>query len=512
MSGVSQLARPKFWEDKRLVVIDTETTGLQASARILSIAIYVVENGTTVESWSTLINPGTFIGATHIHGLDATKLANAKAFPVFADKVRGLLTSSPRKTYLTGHNVVFDAARLAYEFRLLGEEPPAMYLLDTKRLAPAVGIGTASSGLAEFAAALGVANPAPHEANADALVTREVILRSIDKLIDQGITDLDIYAVWPSKSSASDDERTYDLEPEHLALHSAALSIPKVRREALGQCLAWQCPELNRRIEDGVTNAATARELLAWAIEQLGDRSLSRYQLGLLADGAVRTMFGRRDLLVNAKPDLMLSNTLELLGAYSKWDQCDSDDKCDRCLVGKEWNCRFLKVPRNAVWSMLYTKYDQVPLDVARKYLFGTQQKPLGVLCSYTKLSKLCGDAALRGAVVAARTMRSLGDGERALVAVRALWKKGWRTPGLTEIYAALEEDNFAGIERVEALRKACAICDEGLAVAGSGWSSWDKVEARRGRLARSIDKVEAKPFANPYNQRPAHPTRFVRP
>ncbi len=121
-------------------------------------------------------------------------------------------------------------------------------------------------------------------------------------------------------------------------------------------------------------------------------------------------------------------------------------------------------------------------------------------------------DAALRGAVVSARVMRSGGEGARALIAVTALWNLGWRSAGLTEIYASLLEDNFDKADRLEALGSAYEVCVEGLEYIDSASSGWDRVEARRGRLARSIEKSEAKPFANPYNQRPPHPTRFVRP
>ena len=80
-----------FWDDARFAVIDTETTGLHDSARILSVAIYCLENESTAESWSTLINSGEY-GATHIHNLDATKLARAKPFAHHADRIRNLLT------------------------------------------------------------------------------------------------------------------------------------------------------------------------------------------------------------------------------------------------------------------------------------------------------------------------------------------------------------------------------------------------------------------------------------
>jgi len=58
-----------MWARTRLVVLDTETTGLHSTARVIAIAIYVVENDVTIDSWSALINPGGRIGAGHIHHL-----------------------------------------------------------------------------------------------------------------------------------------------------------------------------------------------------------------------------------------------------------------------------------------------------------------------------------------------------------------------------------------------------------------------------------------------------------
>lgn len=505
------LVERQLWEKTRLVVIDAETTGLQRSSRILAFAAYVVENGVTVESWSTLINPGTHIGATEIHHLDPAKLATAKSFPVYANRIRKLLTSSTKTTFLTGHHVSFDAGRLRYEYELLGEDPPPMLLLDNKRLAPAAGVGSHNSSLEDLAGAFGLTNPAPHEANADALTTREVTLRVINLLIDVGVSDLTPLSVLSSKATGSEREENFDLSPEHLALHEQPATSQAAREEALDQCLEWSCPELNRRIEDGLTNAASARSLFAWSLSRIETPGLSRFRLGLLVSGALRTMTGHRDALANPKPAKMLDNTLTFLGAYHQWTRCDASDQCDRCTVGKTERCRFVKAPNNAVWSAMYSSDDQVPLAVARKYLYGAAKKPLGAGSWYEQIRALNPDAALRGAVVAARTLRSLGYGDEALVAVKALWSRRLRTPGLTEMYAALEEDNLGGATRLVSLRGALRVCDIGLKT-GTGKPGWERVTSRRARLERRMAAVEKPPFLKPYNQRPAHTKRFATP
>ncbi|NNN08337.1 MAG: 3'-5' exonuclease [Acidimicrobiaceae bacterium] len=500
-----------LWRQTRLVVIDVETTGLQATSRMLAFAAYIVENGATIESWSTLMNPGTHIGATKIHSLTPEKLAGAKSFQVHSEKIRRTLTSSSKTTFVTGHNVSFDAERLVYEFRLLGEEPPPMLLLDNSTLAPATGVGTANSSSEKLAATFGLLNPAAHEANADAITTREVTLRVIDLLIDAGVSDLTPYAMMPRKRFTFDDEPDYELTPEHEALHALPLTKQAERENALAQCLALSCPVLNRRIEDGVTDGASARSLIKWSIEQIGRPGLTRYQVGLLMSGALRAMNGRRDLLVRPKPDLMLHNARALLNSYPRWEACTDDDQCDRCASGRPYLCRFFRTPINAVWSAMYNSEEQVPLNVAMKYLYGAAKTPLGASSWYSQLRALHPYAAVRGASRAARTLATLHRVGQAIEATEALWATELHTPGLTALYATLVEESMTQGERDTALRRALAICDEGLA-GNIGERPWHSVEARRERLARRLAVAESSPFKHPYNQRPPHRSRFVRP
>ena len=514
MSTTEEFTRRQLWSQTRLVVIDTETTGLESDARILSIALFIVENGVTVNSWSSLVNPGGHIGATHIHGLDATKLANAKNFATYAKPIRTLLRSDARTTYLVGQNVGFDVGRLTYEYELLGQEVPAMLLLDTKRLGPLVGVGSWSNTLSDFAAALGLSNPAPHDATADALTVREVVLRFIEKLINTGVSDLAPYAVRPSERVAREEDDTtsaLDLTPEHWALHVEPL-VDKAKREGtLAQCLAWSCPILHRRIEDGITDAASARSLLDWSLKQLARRDLSRFQRGLLVAGALRAIRGRRQLLVKPKPDLMANSAQRVLATEPYWRQCAEEDQCDKCAKAKADDCRFVVTPTRLMWVTLFTKDDQVPLAVAEKYLFGISVRPIGKGSTYEQFRALHADAALRGAVVAARTLRSLGQGSRALTAVKALWGKGLRGPGLTELFAAIEEGNPSRGLLTAAIERARDVCDEGLSTRREN-ENWSGIEDRRVRLERRLNRTAKALPKNPRNTRPPHRTRFVRP
>lgn len=274
---------------------------------------------------------------------------------------------------------------------------------------------------------------------------------------------------------------------------------------------------LHRRIEDGVTNAASARSLLDWSVAQLSRSDLNRYQLGLLAAGALRVIRGRRELLVNPKPDLMVTSALRVLSARPSWELCEEGeegeegDQCDKCASAKPGNCRFVITPQRLVWAAMYSKDDQVPQAVAATYLFGAATKPLGKASTYERFRELHPEAALRGAVVATRTLRSLHQGSRALVAVKALWSSGLHTPGLTEVYAAIEEDNPSGGALTEALERAKDVCEEGLTSAVEG-EDWECVESRLGRLRRRLRRAAQPPPANPRNTRAPHQARFVLP
>jgi hypothetical protein len=117
----------------------------------------------------------------------------------------------------------------------------------------------------------------------------------------------------------------------------------------------------------------------------------------------------------------------------------------------------------------------------------------------------------MRGASRAARTLATLHHRRQAIEATKALWATEIHTPGLTSLYAELEEESLAHDERIAALARALAICDEGL-VGNAGVREWANVESRRTRLTRRIAAVQAPPFEHPYNQRPPHKSRFLRP
>lgn len=103
----------------RVVVVDTETTGVYASDRVVEVAIVTVAlTGEVVDEWHSLIDPERDVGPTWLHGISPSMLIGA---PTFED-VAGAIAARLQDAVLVAHNVAFDARMLQAEYRRLGVE------------------------------------------------------------------------------------------------------------------------------------------------------------------------------------------------------------------------------------------------------------------------------------------------------------------------------------------------------------------------------------------------------
>lgn len=99
-------------------ILDTETTGLGASDRIVEIALvtYDAERRKVVDEFDTLVNPMRDIGPTNIHGLTPSMVSAAPTFaeiaPSLAERLDGAV--------LVAHNLSFDVRMLIQEFDRAG--------------------------------------------------------------------------------------------------------------------------------------------------------------------------------------------------------------------------------------------------------------------------------------------------------------------------------------------------------------------------------------------------------
>ncbi len=101
----------------RVVVLDTETTGLYNSDRVVEIALVTMSlDGEVVDRWETLIQPERDVSAGHIHGITASMVQDAPTF----DEIAGDVAVRLHGACVAAHNLTFDKRMIANEFDRLG--------------------------------------------------------------------------------------------------------------------------------------------------------------------------------------------------------------------------------------------------------------------------------------------------------------------------------------------------------------------------------------------------------
>lgn len=112
----------------RFAVLDTETTGVYTSDRVIEIAIVTVGlDGQVLDQFDTLVQPGRDVTATHIHGITASMVADAPSW----DEVAGDVAVRLHGACLVAHNVTFDRRMVAGEFTRVGSTLVADRAIDT---------------------------------------------------------------------------------------------------------------------------------------------------------------------------------------------------------------------------------------------------------------------------------------------------------------------------------------------------------------------------------------------
>ena len=171
-------------------VIDTETTGLDPrKARIVELAALRMTGGRFDDvSFSHLIDPGEPIpaAATHIHGIDNTRVAGAPAFAAAWPEFSALLGNA----VLIGHTIGFDLAVLKRECERAGLAWRQPQTLDTRLLAEIAEPALADYSLESLASWLGVEISNRHSALGDARAAAHVFHALLPKLRDKNIRTL----------------------------------------------------------------------------------------------------------------------------------------------------------------------------------------------------------------------------------------------------------------------------------------------------------------------------------
>ncbi|WP_371069191.1 ATP-dependent DNA helicase DinG [Sediminibacillus sp. JSM 1682029] len=157
-------------------VVDLETTGHTPSKgdKIIEIGIVVLQNGTVVKEFSSLVNPGTTIPPfiTNLTGIRDEDVEDAPVFPDIVDEVITCFADA----YVVAHNVPFDLGFLNYEIQTAGRKALQHPVLDTVELARILLPQAPGFKLGQLSEYLSLRHADPHRALSDADVTAKLLL------------------------------------------------------------------------------------------------------------------------------------------------------------------------------------------------------------------------------------------------------------------------------------------------------------------------------------------------
>lgn len=150
----------------RFVVVDTETTGVYPSDRIVEIALVTISlTGEILDVYDTLVQPGRDVSASHIHGITASMVVAAPTFEEIAGDVAVRLHGA----CLVAHNLPFDYRMLRNEFERLNAEFVVLSGVDT--------LAATGARLGAACEVFDIELLGAHSALADASATAKLFLR-----------------------------------------------------------------------------------------------------------------------------------------------------------------------------------------------------------------------------------------------------------------------------------------------------------------------------------------------
>jgi DNA polymerase III epsilon subunit family exonuclease len=170
----------------RFAFLDIETTGLSPwfGDRICQIAIVTTEGKRIKSTVDLLLNPERDLSpaASHINGLDESKLTGAPRFAEVTDQLEATL----KDAIIVCHNAQFDLQFLDNEYRKLGRTIEYPNLIDTLIMARD-NFDLDSYSLQYLAEAFNVAKKLPNSrAQTDALTAKNVFFAMMDALKPNG--------------------------------------------------------------------------------------------------------------------------------------------------------------------------------------------------------------------------------------------------------------------------------------------------------------------------------------
>jgi DNA polymerase-3 subunit epsilon len=170
-----------------VIVLDFETTGLSPqSARVTEVAALKIEAGQVTDRFVTLINCGITV-PSEITSFTGITTAMVRAAPPVSEVMPALHRFMGRHA-VVAHNAHFDQGFYEQELRRLRGQSDSGDFLCTVRVARRVVPGLATYKLSALSAHCGVRfSSAAHRAEADALVTGEVLTSLSDRILAAGV-------------------------------------------------------------------------------------------------------------------------------------------------------------------------------------------------------------------------------------------------------------------------------------------------------------------------------------
>ena len=156
-----------------VIVLDTETTGIGAFARIVEVAALHVKNGVVVRQFQSLVDPEMHIPSmvVRVHGITDAMVAGAPtAAPVLASFAKFVAGHT-----LVAHNASFDFGVLSREYARVKLPTPGCGMYCSVKLARVVFPEAPNHKLGTLATFLKLTHPPAHRALADCFTTMELL-------------------------------------------------------------------------------------------------------------------------------------------------------------------------------------------------------------------------------------------------------------------------------------------------------------------------------------------------
>lgn len=187
--GDVEVDAPRWWAgvaaldtQPRWAVVDTETTGLDADARIVEIAVIVLDGGgRQLHEWTSLVNPGISIpaSASKIHGIYDHHVAGSPKFTEISSRLDELLSG----LCMVAHNAAYDTRIILGEYARASLSPPMAETLCTMYMTARLYPGE-SKKLENLARLADVEHNSAHRAMGDAKATAGLLRHAMERGVD----------------------------------------------------------------------------------------------------------------------------------------------------------------------------------------------------------------------------------------------------------------------------------------------------------------------------------------